>query len=61
MADGSATSTTIDGLKVSVRYSIRVAAMGAGVAGVFSDPVIADESEQYRGPFRSSVVQSVVV
>ena len=52
VADGSATSTTIDGLKASVRYSIQVAAFGAGVAGVFSNAVIADESEQYRGPLQ---------
>ena len=64
VADGSATSTTIDGLKVSVRYSIQVAAMGAGVAGVFSDAVIADASEQYRGPFLvycSTVCSDVVM
>ena len=61
---GSTTSKTISGLRVSIRYSIEVAAVGAGVAGVFSDPVIADESEQYSGPMLQvlcSTHSSVVV
>ena len=56
---GSTTSKTISGLAVSVRYSIQVAAVGAGVTRVFSDPVIADESEQYRGPLLQVLCSTV--
>ena len=60
---GSATSKTISGLRVSIRYSIEVAAVGAGVVGVFSDPVIADESEQMKVGLccRSSVAHFLVL
>ena len=44
-AGESATSVTINGLRISTRYSIQVAAVGAGESGIFSDPVIADASE----------------
>ena len=45
VAGGSATSATIGGLQGSSRYSVEVAAIGAGELGVFSDPVTTDASE----------------
>ena len=45
VAGGSATSATIGGLQRSSRYSVEVAAIGAGELGVFSDPVTTDASE----------------
>ena len=42
VAGGSVTSVTINGLQGSTRYSIEVAAVGAGETGVFSSPVTID-------------------
>ena len=42
---GSSTSITINGLQGSTRYSIEVAAVGAGETGVFSSPITANASK----------------
>lgn len=45
---GSVTLTTLDGLKESTQYYIEVAAVGAGVTGVFSTAVVAAKESEWQ-------------
>ena len=55
VSTGSASSTILTGLKGFTRYSIEIAAIGAGEMGVFSSPLIADASEPLSSEVQSAV------
>ena len=55
VSTGSTSSTILTGLKGFTRYSIQIAAIGAGEMGVFSSPLIADASEPLSSEVPSAV------